>query len=116
MFLFGINITYNCDRIKEIKNKGVLLLALFMWGWEEIYFSTNKDEFLQKQNILHNQKIGFKVKVDNNSVKRLINGDVGRSVVYSRFGLAGEKNNYQLLVKKEDAEYAKMLINNHDSD
>lgn len=80
-----------------------------MFGWKEVYLGTNRDEFFQKQNILHKQQIKFKTKRDNDSIRMAMNNVGGRSAVLSRFGTS-EKDRFQIFVKSKDAQYAKELL------
>lgn len=87
-------------------------MAFFLWGWEEIYFSLDRQDFFQKQNILRSQNIGFKTKTDNNSLRMSMNNLNGRSAALSRGG-PELKDYYRIYVKSKDVAYAKELLSGH---
>lgn len=84
-------------------------MALFLFGWEEVYMGTNMQEFFQKQNILRNQNMQFKTKTDSNSLRMSMNNLDGRSGALSRGGPA-LLDYYRIYVKSKDVEYAKELL------
>ena len=79
----------------------------------EIYFSLDRQEFFQKQNILRSENIGFKTKIDNNSLRMSMNNLNGRSVALSRGGGADLKDYFRIYVKSKDVELAKELLSGH---
>ena len=84
-------------------------MSLFDLGWMEIYVSMNYQDYLKKQALLRNANIMFKAKIQSNSLRLALNNLDGRNVSLSRGGPA-IKDYYKILVKKQDCDYAKHIM------
>jgi len=81
-----------------------------MFGWHEIYVSTNKNDFDQAIKKLDDHKIGYRVKTKNGDQRLSINNLDGRQIALMR-GMGGTSNNFfYIYVKKQDVEYSKEYL------
>lgn len=84
-------------------------MRLFHVGWVEVYLSADCGEYLRKQILLREAGMKFKAKTRNNSLRFSVNFFGGRGAGFSR-ERPPIKNYYVILVRREDAAYAKFLL------
>lgn len=82
---------------------------MFHMNWIEVYLSTDYEEYLRKQIMLREGGMKFKAKIRNNSLRLSMNLFGGRNESLSRGG-PPIKDYYVILVRREDAAYAKYLL------
>lgn len=83
--------------------------SMFQLNWVEVYLSTNYEEYLRKQILLREAGMKFKAKIRNNSLRFSMNFLGGRNEGLFRCG-PPIKDYYVILVRREDAAYAKYLL------
>lgn len=81
-----------------------------MFGWNEVYLCTCKEDFEQAKNKLDNCKIKYNVKIKNDAQRLSMNNLDGRQAALSRGGFASNTY-YYIYVKKENIEFAKECLN-----
>jgi hypothetical protein len=81
-----------------------------MFGWKEIFVSTNKEDFEQAKQKLEKHHIEYKAKVKDDNVRLSMNNLDGRQgASLSRFGKTLNIY-YYLYVKNGNEEYSKSFI------
>lgn len=77
----------------------------FIFGWETVYFTSNLQEYASVRGRLIEHGIKTKTKTDGNSLN-------GRGHSGTSFG-SNFGRNYEILVRKEDADKANEAIHSH---
>jgi len=81
-----------------------------MFGWQEIYLTTNKESFDNAIKKLLSKNINYKTKTKSDQLRLSMNNMNGREPSLSRGG--GTNNTYYYIyVKKENVDFVKSVLN-----
>ena len=81
-----------------------------MFGWKEIFMSTNREDFEQAKQKLAEHNIQYKEKIKDDNLRVSINNLDGRQgASLSRYGTTPNIY-YYLYVKKGNEEYSKNIV------
>ena len=81
---------------------------LFSQKWEEIYATSDQEAFFRTKYLLDGQGISFKTDLINNQLRLSFNNADGSRAALGRDGSV--RDFYKILVKKEDREKARMIL------